>query len=94
MRLADFAYDSGELARIAAMPFGRWTYLVPAGASYSVQASADGYQDGQASISVGDMPATLDLALLPVAAIPALPPGALPVLALLLAFSARRLFRG
>ena len=91
--LAEFSYDTGELPRITSLPFGRWTYLVPAGGSYTVHASAEGYQDGQANVAVGSTPAAVNLALLPILAIPGLPPGALPGLVLLLAFSAHRLLR-
>ena len=94
VRLGNFSYDTGELPRITAMPFGRWTYLVPAGATYTLHASADGYQDGQASVSVGSTPVSLDLALLPVPNIPTLPARALAFLALILGVGAHHLLRG
>jgi len=93
VRLAEFNYDSGELPRTTAMPFGRWTYLVPAGTSYTLHASADGYQDGQVNVSVGSTPVALNLALLPVSAIPSLPARALAFLALFLGIGAHRLLR-
>ena len=91
--LAEIDYDSGELPRSTSLPFGRWTYLVPANESYALIASAPGYQPAQIDVSVGNAPSAVNLALMPVAALPSLPPGALPGLALVLAMAARTLLR-
>ena len=91
--LAEIDYDSGELPRSTSLPFGRWTYLVPANESYALIASAPGYQPAQIDVSVGNATSAVNLALMPVAALPSLPPGALPGLALVLAMAARTLLR-
>ena len=66
--LTQSSYDTGESPRVTSLPFGRWTYLVPANASYSVRVSAPGYAQQEFEVSVGSTPATLDVALSPDAA--------------------------
>ena len=61
--LTDYVFDTGELARNTFLPFGRWTYMLPANAAYTVQASAAGYATQQQSVAVGAVPAEISIAL-------------------------------
>ncbi|NQY91856.1 MAG: hypothetical protein HRT46_09380 [Deltaproteobacteria bacterium] len=61
--LTDYVFDTGELARNTFLPFGRWTYMLPANATYTVQASAAGYVTQQQAVAVGAVPAELSIAL-------------------------------
>jgi len=69
--LKEYVYDTGETARITSLPFGRWTYMVPANGSYTVRASKSGYVTQEASTSVGNIPVSVAIELNPEAP----PPG-------------------
>jgi len=61
--LTDFAYDTGELPRTTFLPFGRWTFLVVANQTYTVQASAPDHVSQEIIVAVGDAPAAIDIEL-------------------------------
>ncbi|MEO2137953.1 MAG: M14 family zinc carboxypeptidase, partial [bacterium] len=61
--LTDYVFDTGELERNTFLPFGRWTYMLPANATYTVQASAAGYATQQQAVAVGAVPAEISIAL-------------------------------
>jgi len=64
--LANYVYDTGELARNTFLPFGRWTYVVPANGTYTVRVSKPGYVTQDAPVSVGNSPVPLHVELQPV----------------------------
>ncbi|MCB9850302.1 MAG: hypothetical protein H6817_06315 [Phycisphaerales bacterium] len=61
--LRDYLYDTGELDRVTFMPFGRWTFVTPPNDSYTVRATAPGYQTANVVVSVGTSPVALDIVL-------------------------------
>ncbi len=63
--LTDFVFDTGELPRTTFLPFGRWTFVVVAQNSYTVEASQTGYQTQDVPVFVGDTPASVDIVLQP-----------------------------
>lgn len=63
--LKEYAYDTGETARITHLPYGRWTYLVPAHGTYTVRASRTGYLTREVSAPVADLPVGVDILLEP-----------------------------
>lgn len=63
--LLNYTYDTGELPRVTFLPFGRWTYLVPANNSYTVRVTKDGYQPQDVVVAVGNAPVSLDVELVP-----------------------------
>ncbi|MFQ5424083.1 MAG: M14 family metallopeptidase [Phycisphaerae bacterium] len=65
VELTDFVYDTGELPRQTTLPFGRWSYIVPANAGYTVRASRPGFVTRQVTVSVGNAPAFVDIDLHP-----------------------------
>jgi hypothetical protein len=64
--LTDYIYDTGESARIAFPPYGRWTYLVMPNDSYTVRASKAGYVTQDVMVSVASAPVPVDIALDPI----------------------------
>lgn len=63
--LKDYVFDTGELPRITSLPYGRWTYLVPANGSYTVRATKSGYHPFELPAEVLNSPVALDLELEP-----------------------------
>jgi len=61
--LTDYVFDTGELERNTFLPFGRWTYMLPANATYTVQASAAGYTTATQTVPVSSVPVSVNLAL-------------------------------
>ncbi len=61
--LTNYVYDTGETPRITSLPYGKWTYVVPANGSYTVRASKTGYvtQDAVIPVANAPVPITIDL---------------------------------
>jgi len=64
--LKDYVYDTGETPRVTPMPYGRWTYVVPANGTYTVRASMSGYLTQDVPAVVSNAPAALEILLEPV----------------------------
>lgn len=71
--LTDFVFDTGELPRQTFLPFGRWSFVVPANDTYTVRVSKVGFITQDVMVSVANVPAAVDVDLVPVSP----PPGPL-----------------
>ena len=63
--LTDFVFDTGELPRQTFLPFGRWTFMVPANASYTIRVSKAGFVTQDVMVAVGNTPASVNVDLAP-----------------------------
>lgn len=63
--LTNYVYDTGETPRVTSLPYGRWTYLVPANGTYTVRASKSGYVTQDVSVPVSNSPVSVDVQLQP-----------------------------
>ncbi len=71
--LTDYIFDTGESARQTFLPFGRWSFVVPANDSYTVRVSKSGFITQDVMVSVANVPTAVDVDLVPVSP----PPGPL-----------------
>lgn len=71
--LTDFVFDTGELPRQTFLPFGRWSFVVPANGTYTVRVSKSGFITQDVMVSVANAPAAVAVNLVPVSP----PPGPL-----------------
>lgn len=71
--LTDFVFDTGELPRQSILPFGRWSFVVPASGTYTVRVSKSGFITQDVMVNVANAPAAVDVDLVPVSP----PPGPL-----------------
>ncbi len=65
LTLLDYTYDTGELPRVATLPFGRWTYVVPPNNSYTIRVTKDGYLSQDVVVVVGNAPVDVEIELVP-----------------------------
>lgn len=65
LTLLDYTYDTGELTRVATLPFGRWTYVVPPNDSYTIRVTKDGYLSQDVVVVVGNAPVDVEIELVP-----------------------------
>jgi len=63
--LTNYVYDTGELPRITYLPYGRWSYVVPANGTYTVRVSKAGYVTQDIPVSVGSTPVAVTVRLVP-----------------------------
>ncbi len=63
--LKDYVYDTGETPRVTSLPYGRWTYVVPASGTYTVRASKSGYVTRDVSVPVLNLPVAVNIELQP-----------------------------
>lgn len=63
--LKEYVYDTGETPRITSLPYGRWTYMVPANGTYTVRASKSGFVTQEVSVPVLNAPAAVTIELDP-----------------------------
>lgn len=63
--LLDYTYDTDELPRVTFLPFGRWTYIVPPNAAYTVRVSRTGYITQDVAVNVANVPVLVDVNLVP-----------------------------
>ncbi|MFQ5411098.1 MAG: M14 family zinc carboxypeptidase [Phycisphaerae bacterium] len=61
--LTDYIFDTGELPRLTFLPFGRWTFVVPPGATYTVRVSRSGFVTQDIPVTVGNTPVAVNIAL-------------------------------
>ncbi|MBX3394842.1 MAG: hypothetical protein KF841_05705 [Phycisphaerae bacterium] len=66
--LLNYAYDTGELPRYTHLPFGRWTYVVPPHANYTIRVSKPGYVTQDVPIGVENSPIQVVVQLEPLSA--------------------------
>ncbi|MBK8269290.1 MAG: hypothetical protein IPK83_13680 [Planctomycetes bacterium] len=66
--LLNYSFDTDELPRTTFLPFGRWTYIVPPNAAYTVRVSKTGYVTQDVVVNVAGAPVGLDVNLVPVTA--------------------------
>lgn len=66
--LLNYTYDTDELPRFTTLPFGRWTYIVPPNAIYTVRISKPGYITQDVPVAVANVPVDVSVELLPVTA--------------------------
>jgi len=53
------------LPRVTSLPYGRWTYVVPANGTYTVRASKAGYVTQDVSVPVANVPVGVSIDLQP-----------------------------
>jgi hypothetical protein len=70
--LTDYVFDTGELPRETVLPFGRWTFIVPANDTYTVRVSKSGFITQDVMINVANAPAVVGVDLVPVSPPPEL----------------------
>jgi hypothetical protein len=63
--LTNYVFDTGELPRVTSLPYGRWTYVVPANGTYTVRASKAGYVTQDVSVPVANVPVGVSIDLQP-----------------------------
>ncbi|MBA5868157.1 MAG: hypothetical protein GDA67_15800 [Nitrospira sp. CR1.3] len=63
--LKNYVYDTGEWPRTTFLPYGRWTYVVPANGTYTVRVSKPGYVTQDVPVAVGNSPVSLHIELQP-----------------------------
>ncbi|MCG8407924.1 MAG: hypothetical protein MI923_22210 [Phycisphaerales bacterium] len=63
--LTDYLFDTGELPRETFLPFGRWTFMVPANDAYTIRVTKPGFVTQDVLVAVADLPVAVDVNLLP-----------------------------
>ncbi|MFQ5500844.1 MAG: M14 family zinc carboxypeptidase [Phycisphaerae bacterium] len=61
--LTDYVFDTGELQRLTTQPFGRWTFVVPAGGTYTVRVTRGGFITQDVPVLVGNAPVAVNIAM-------------------------------